>query len=115
MGHRLFGLGLLVLALTVTAQADDAPLHSAGQLHTTLVQADVKPGGKVTVKVPELARAKTGPYVRRLPRVQVKDKDESYDLAKDVQVRWHDLPKGTDGKARQFTPDEYQKLREPLG
>jgi hypothetical protein len=119
MRCRVLGLGLLSLALTLTVWANDSqsqsPLQKAGKIDVALVQADIRVGGSVTVKVPELARAKGGGGSRSRARLQVVAKDHAFDLANDVQVRWHSLPKGPDGKARQYTQAEYQKLREPLG
>jgi hypothetical protein len=122
MSHRIFGLGLLSLGLALTVRADDSksdlPLKKAGQIDVSLVQADIRPGGSVTVKQRELTSGKNGGAYRsrgRMPRLQVVEKDHTYDLANDVQVRWHSLPKGPDGQVRHYTQAEYQKLREPVG
>jgi hypothetical protein len=86
--------------------------RSAGQIVAEL--SKVTPSA-VTVKLPEAERGKYSSGSRGRPRVQVAYKDHDFNLAADVKVRWHDLPKGPDGKAKQYTNAEYQKLIEPAG
>src|SRR2546429_8608865 len=87
--------------------------RSAGQVVGELSKVSA---GTVAVKLPEAERAKNSAgRSRSLPRMQVAYKDHDFDFAADVKVRWHDLPKGPDGKAKQLTNAEYQKLIEPAG
>jgi hypothetical protein len=119
----------LCLALALPAWADDPPKpapplavspppagqhsRSAGTVTGKLDKVSDK-GGTIAVQVPELERDKNSGR-RRLPTMHVAEKTHDYTLADDVKVRWHDLPKGADGKARRPSQEEYQKLREPVG
>jgi hypothetical protein len=125
---RRFALGA-ALAVAVPALADDAAkpapdapkppassiaptspqMHSAGQVVAKLSKSG---DDKITLKVPttEQTPATRG---RRLPGTHVVEKDHDYDLASDVKIRWHTLPKKPDGKP--YTDQEYQALREPNG
>jgi hypothetical protein len=89
-------------------------LHSAGQVEAKVGKVD---GNTITLKFAGLEQAHNNGAARgrrgsgsHLQRVE---KDHDYDLASDVKVRWKDLPKGPDGKPRQYTDEEYRKLREP--
>ncbi len=81
-------------------------MHAAGTITGKLSKSS---DGSVTLKLPELERKTSG---RRAPTQEVA-KDHSYDLADDVKIRWHNLPKKPDGKT--YTDQEYQALREPVG
>jgi hypothetical protein len=112
---------LLTLAATLSAHADNPPkagpaqYQPAGQIAGKLASISPdKAGGTVTLKLPELSM-KSRPSRRRLPQATVVQKDHEYDLADDVKVRFRDLPKGPDGKAKHYTNDEYQQMREPIG
>ena len=120
--HRATLLAAAIVALPVVAgdpqkKADPPPPaaapRSAGQVVGELTKVSAS---SVALKLPELDRAKNSGGGRyRAPRLQVAYKDHDFDLAADVKVRWHELPKGPDGKAKQYTNAEYQKLIEPAG
>jgi hypothetical protein len=116
------------VAFGVTARADDPPkpppgsgvlnpnrdpqMQSAGQAVAKVSKVD---GGTITVKRAELEPAKGGgsgsSRGRGRPRLNVTEKDHDVEMASDVKVRWHDLPKKADGKP--YTDKEYQALRDP--
>ncbi len=122
----------LTLVFALLARADEPPkpapvkadapnagpvqYQPAGQIFGKLSKiAPDTTGGTVTVKLPEVS-LKSRPSRRvRLPQGTVVAKDHDYSLAGDFKVRFHDLPKGPDGKAKHYTNDEYQQLREPIG
>ncbi len=126
------------LAVALPAAADDAPkpadppkpaapgssvlaparpqLHSAGHIEAKVGKVD---GSTITLKLPEVEQTQhNGGEGRSMRRgrglhLQRVEKDHDFDLADEVKVRWKDLPKGPDGKAKQYTDEEYKKLREP--
>jgi hypothetical protein len=128
MSSRRLAL-LAALAFVLTARADEPPkpapgsgvlnpnanpqMRSAGQIAAVLSKVD---GSTITIKTPQLEPSKGsggGGSRRRSVRVNVTEKDHDIDLATDVKVRWHDLPKKADGKS--YTDKEYQALRDPPG
>jgi hypothetical protein len=112
----------IILAAVMPAWADDAPkppvssgvsnnnpapqMHSAGTITGKLGKSS---DSAITLKVPELERKTT--TGRRGAQMQQVEKDHDYDMASDAKIRWHTLPKKSDGKT--YTDQEYQKLREP--
>src|SRR5947199_6369318 len=100
---------LLTLAATISARADDPPktgpaqYQPAGQIAGKLASvAPDKTGGTITLKLPELSM-KSRSSRSRVRQATVVQKDHDYDLSADVKVRFHDLPKGPDGKAKHYT------------
>jgi hypothetical protein len=113
----------LFLALPVwaddskTSPSSGAPHYrSAGQVIGQLEKVSGEAGGTITVKLPEVERDRNSSGGRyRTPRLHVTQKGHDFTLTDDAKVRWHELPKGADGKAKQYSNVEYQKLREPVG
>jgi hypothetical protein len=115
------------LILVLPARADDAPkpgsssnapsgdptLHPAGQVVGKLEKVPTDTKSTITVKTTDIIPVRNSRGRAYTARAQ--HKDHTYQLADDVKVRFHDLPKGLDGKAKQYTREEYQKLREPVG
>jgi len=85
----------------------DSLLRPVGQIVVKLAKAD---STSVAVKVPEVEQKGSR---RGRAHLQRAEKDQSYDLAADAQVRWHDLPRKADGSS--YSTAEYQKLRDPPG
>ena len=91
--------------------ANKPQLHPAGQVVLKVSKVD---GSTITTKVPEMerntnngGRRKSGGQLHRV------EKDKDYDLASDVKVRWHALPKKPDGKS--YSDKEYKALLDPPG
>jgi hypothetical protein len=93
-------------------------MRSVGQVVHKVSKVD---GSTITTKVTEMerntnnnnaggARRGKGGSANQTHPVE---KDKDYDLASDVKVRWHDLPKKADGKS--YTDKEYQAMLEPKG
>ena len=94
---------LIVAAPTL---ADPPKMQPSGTLDAKLGELGDK---HVTIK-----RLENELSAARHPRLVSKEVDYEFDLAPDVMVRRQDLPKSKDGKGKQYTKDEYEKLREPL-
>jgi len=99
--------------------ANKPQMHSVGQVILKVSKVD---GSTLTTKVTEMERSTNGNNggSRRgkggsAAHTHPVEKDKDYDLASDVRVRWKDLPKGPDGKAKQYTDKEYKALLEPAG
>src|SRR5437763_1988568 len=110
---RLAAAVTLAAALPLAAADPPAPHQS---LHPTAGYVEVRLSGltdkALTVR---LAEVEPSTRYRRSVRLNVVEKDHDYKLADDVRFRRHELPPGPDGKPRQYSQDEYRKLREPAG
>lgn len=98
---------IIVLFAAVWAPADPPKLQNAGREDLKLGELSEK---SITVRKMELESAKTS-----RPRVQAVENEYEYDLAPGVLFRRQDLPRGSDGKAKQLNHEEYTRLREPAG
>lgn len=127
---------LAALMFSVTVRADDPPkppagdkpstgpsvlnpnankpaMQSAGRVEARVGKVD---GSTITLKLAAIEAGKGGGGSRRgrgganLKRVE---KDQDIDLAADVKVRWHDLPKKADGKS--YSDKEYKAMLDPPG
>lgn len=98
---------LLILLMATALEAADPPktYQNAGNKDFKLSELTDK---SISVRATEIEPTKSS-----RPRLQAVENEYQYDLAPNALFRRQDLPRGTDGKARQFSNEEYARLREP--
>jgi hypothetical protein len=93
--------------------AGKSTMHQVGQ--PIVIKVSKVDGSTISTKVMETVQNTnaTKPSKRPNGGTHATFKDKDYDLADNVRVRWHDLPKKADGKS--YTDKEYDAMREPKG